>query len=268
MSTTVSTSVSTQTPTTATPTAAPIEIPERCPDAVAVAVHDLQTPLMIVGASARALCSERARGMIEEEKEEHLDRLLRNVEALEHRAAALSRAARLQMRGEAGEEQARLARLNLTRLARETACDFEAAEAGEAGVGHPVCFEGEGVCWVLGDREQLRGVLLNLLSNAAKYSAPGRRITVSVWCHQGEAHLSVEDRGVGIEPVENERLFEPFHRLDCTRHMAPGDGLGLASVSRVVQAHGGEVVVSGVPNQGTVVDVRLRMCGCNASGIC
>jgi len=182
------------------------------------------------------------------------------VAALEHSVAALSRAARGQVKGEIWGEQTRFSRLNLTRLARETACDFEAGEADEVGMSHPVCFEGEADCWVLGDREQLRGVLLNLLSNASKYSAPGRTISVSVWCHDGDAHLSVEDRGVGIEPIENERLFEPFHRLDSTRHMADGDGLGLASVSRVIQAHGGEVVVSGVPNQGTVVDVRLRLC--------
>ncbi len=116
---------------------------------------------------------------------------------------------------------------------------------------------------VLADAGALRRALRNLLDNAQKYSGPSRWIGVSV----AAAHLSgkrpgvrfsVEDRGLGIDPRERGRIFEPFYRgrsaLDGSAH---GFGLGLSLVRSIVRAHGGAVEVSPGREKGSVFSIVL-----------
>jgi two-component system sensor histidine kinase PilS (NtrC family) len=106
---------------------------------------------------------------------------------------------------------------------------------------------------------QLRGVLWNLLLNAAQAVPAGepgaRRGAVRVRCAptpEGGAELSVEDDGPGIAPADQDRLFTPFFTTK-----PEGTGLGLATVHRIVDAHGGTVAVASSPGQGARFTVRL-----------
>jgi two-component system sensor histidine kinase PilS (NtrC family) len=112
---------------------------------------------------------------------------------------------------------------------------------------------------VRADAGQLRGVLWNLLLNAAQAAPPRRagapRGAVRVACAptpEGGAELSVEDDGPGIAPADRERLFTPFFTTK-----PEGTGLGLATVHRIVDAHGGTVAVASSPGQGARFTVRL-----------
>ena len=104
---------------------------------------------------------------------------------------------------------------------------------------------------VEGDPRLLRVAVENLIGNAFKFSA-GRdpaRIEFGVVSAHAEPAYFVRDNGAGFDMAYADRLFTPFQRLHSTRHY-PGTGVGLATVQRIVQRHGGRVWADGVPDQG------------------
>ena len=106
---------------------------------------------------------------------------------------------------------------------------------------------------VLGNADQLRQVFWNLVRNAAESEPRDRVVNVSARASgPDEIEVAVEDSGCGIAPETMERLFEPFHTTK-----AKGTGLGLATVHRVVEAHGGRIGVSSELGRGTTVRVFL-----------
>ena len=95
---------------------------------------------------------------------------------------------------------------------------------------------------VEGDRTRLVQVLCNLLSNAAKYTAPGGRIELEASAEDGEAVISVADNGVGIPPEMLTRVFEMFTQVEDTLQRSQGGlGIGLTLVKRLAELHGGRV---------------------------
>jgi PAS domain S-box-containing protein len=92
--------------------------------------------------------------------------------------------------------------------------------------------------WVDGDRVRLSQVVSNLLNNAARYTPEGGEITLETRRDGGDALVSVQDTGIGIEPAMLERVFEPFMQLGAGRG---GIGLGLALAKRLAELHGGRV---------------------------
>jgi signal transduction histidine kinase len=105
---------------------------------------------------------------------------------------------------------------------------------------------------IYADREKLRVVLDNLISNAVKFTPTGGRVRVTV-CERGdEVELSVADSGVGIPPEELERVFERFYQIEShlTRRHG-GMGLGLSIVKELVELHGGRVWAENDPDRGS-----------------
>jgi two-component system, OmpR family, sensor kinase len=101
----------------------------------------------------------------------------------------------------------------------------------------------------------IRQVLGILLDNARKY-APGGETQVSVRAEDGTAVLQVRDTGPGVDPGQQERIFERFYRAEHARS-AGGAGLGLAIAKDIVERHGGTIEVSSEPGAGTTFTVRL-----------
>lgn len=101
-----------------------------------------------------------------------------------------------------------------------------------------------GLALVRADSLRVRQIVDNLVSNAAKYSPEGTRITISAREREGAIEINVTDHGCGIpKPVQN-RVFEPFYRADNSRSQrASGVGLGLSIVKSLVEAHEGQVAV-------------------------
>jgi signal transduction histidine kinase len=109
---------------------------------------------------------------------------------------------------------------------------------------------------VYGDRGRLLEVVQNLLDNAAKFMGdePSPRVRVGIRDGQGEAVLSFEDNGLGIDPAHHERIFGLFDKLDPK---AEGTGVGLALVKRIVELHGGRVWVESRGRGGTTFCLTL-----------
>jgi signal transduction histidine kinase len=109
---------------------------------------------------------------------------------------------------------------------------------------------------VTGDPVQLRAVVQNLVANASKFVQPGLTAKIEVSASRAPFGWRVEvaDHGIGIPPEHRELFFEPFARV---HEGVPGYGIGLATVRRVVDAHGGRIGVAETPGGGTTVWFEL-----------
>jgi signal transduction histidine kinase len=113
---------------------------------------------------------------------------------------------------------------------------------------------------VHGERRALWRAVLNLAENAVKYTPPGGRVELRVARDAGHAVVEVRDTGVGMDPADVEKIFDPFVRLDAARRADVGGfGLGLSIVRSIVAAHGGTLSVQTAPGAGSMFSVRLPL---------
>jgi PAS domain S-box-containing protein len=111
---------------------------------------------------------------------------------------------------------------------------------------------------VIGDPVELERALLNLMSNAMKFSPDGGVVTLGCEYDAAEVRITVADTGIGIAIEEQEHLFERFFRATAAReNHIQGTGLGLALVKTIMEAHGGRVTLRSVPGAGTTVTLHL-----------
>ena len=110
---------------------------------------------------------------------------------------------------------------------------------------------------VLGDRDRLKQVFMNVVDNAIKYTDAGGRVSISLIYEGGQARITVSDTGSGIPVAELPRIFERFYRGRGTVHGTRGIGLGLAIVKWIVDEHGGTITVRSEVRKGSTFTVRL-----------
>jgi two-component system, OmpR family, sensor histidine kinase SenX3 len=109
-----------------------------------------------------------------------------------------------------------------------------------------------------GDRTLLVTALSNLIDNAVAYSAPGSPVSISRRLAGDLVEIAVTDRGIGIAPEHQQRVFERFFRVDPARSRATGGtGLGLAIVKHVAANHGGDVRLWSQPGTGSTFTLRI-----------
>lgn len=121
---------------------------------------------------------------------------------------------------------------------------------------------------VLGDHNQIRMAISNLIENAINYSPDGTRVAISLISQNGLAEISISDQGLGIPEKDLERVFERFYRVDPARSRATGGtGLGLSIVKHVVTNHGGDISLWSVEGAGSTFTIRLPAFIESAQGI-
>jgi signal transduction histidine kinase len=110
------------------------------------------------------------------------------------------------------------------------------------------------------DPDALEQAILNLLTNAMKYSGSGRTIELRLAREGPQAVISVRDEGIGIPLSDQARIFEKFYRISTPENQrTPGTGLGLTLVDHIVKAHEGTVQVESAPNRGSVFSIHLPL---------
>ncbi len=109
---------------------------------------------------------------------------------------------------------------------------------------------------VLGDRDQIKQMVLNLVENALKYTPAGGQVTLSVYKNGSDAQVKVEDTGPGIPPDILPNIFQRFYRGN-QRGMMGGTGLGLAIAERIARSHGGSIDVWTEVGKGSAFTVKL-----------
>lgn len=115
-------------------------------------------------------------------------------------------------------------------------------------------------CYIQGDEQKIKQLILILVDNAIKYTKNGGKVTVTLEsADDGRAIFSVKDSGIGIAPEDQERIFDRFFRVDKARSREMGgNGLGLSIATEILRIHGGKISVESELGVGTVFTVELK----------
>lgn len=212
--------------------------------------HDLRAPLAAVEGFTRAL-AERLGDHPDEKVVHYLARVRAGAHQMEELIQGLLQLARL-----AREPMASVP-VDLSELASDT---LESLRVQAPGRQVEVRVR-EGLV-ALGDARMLRTVMQNLLGNAWKFTEPREPAVIEVGMKQEAAGpvFYVKDNGVGFDMAHAVRLFTPFQRLH-TNEEFPGTGIGLATVQRVIERHGGRIWAQAEPGQGCTVFFTLPQAG-------
>ncbi len=212
--------------------------------------HEFRTPLtLMLGPLEEAI----ADGRIPQSVRERLELAERNAGRLQRLVNSLLDFSRI----EAGRMQATYEPTDLAALTRDLASTFRSAME-KAGLSFVVdCVQPDEPVYV--DREMWEKIVLNLLSNAFKFTLSGG-VEVRLRSDQGVALLEVSDTGVGIPEAELPRLFERFHRIEGAQgRTQEGSGIGLALVQELVKLHGGTIDATSGEGRGTTFRVRIPL---------
>jgi signal transduction histidine kinase len=110
---------------------------------------------------------------------------------------------------------------------------------------------------IAGDERKVKQVLLNLLSNALKFTPEGGQIDVAARLHDDVAEVSVADTGIGIAPTDQDTVFEEFRQVGTADKKAEGTGLGLALSRKFIELHGGTIRVQSEVGRGATFSFTL-----------
>jgi two-component system, NtrC family, sensor kinase len=198
--------------------------------------HELRTPLnAIIGFSE--VLSEKMFGELNEKQEEYS----KDIHASGQHLLSLINDILDLSKIEAGRMELELTDFHLPQ-AIENALTLVRERAGRRGIALAHTMD-ERLGEIRGDERKVKQVLLNLLSNALKFTPEGGRVEVRAGMVDGMAEISVADTGVGIAPEDQEKVFEEFRQVGTADKKAEGTGLGLTLCRKFIELHGGRIWV-------------------------
>jgi signal transduction histidine kinase len=220
-------------------------------DFVSFISHELKTPLTAIRLCSEMLLSGRA-GSEEEQKT-----CLRMLDGESERLARLIDQILQYAQIEQRQKQFHFAACNMREVVEEAVRLF--AEHTKDDPREVEINAVQSISKIRMDRAAMIELLLNLLTNAAKYSSSGSRIVINVRESIEDISVDVVDQGIGIRKRDQKRIFEKFYRADdyLTREVE-GTGLGLAFARYIARVHNGEIKVSSQVRGGSVFTVYLR----------
>jgi len=214
--------------------------------------HELKTPLTAIRMFAETLRLGRSRNL--KTQAEYLDTIVSESQRLTRLLNNVLDFSKI-------EQGKRIYKPELTSLS-------EIIQASARAMKYPLSQQGfelnvhaeEGLPDVRVDKDALEQAILNLLNNAMKYSGESREIDLRLQRKDDQALIQVIDRGVGIDPREQTRIFEKFYRVPMPENeRIVGTGLGLTLVSHIVKAHGGSIEVESEPGKGSTFSIYLPL---------
>ncbi len=220
---------------------------------LAVMSHELRTPLNAIGGYAQ-LIDLGIRGPVTEQQRADLNRIKRSQTYLLSLINDVLNFTKI----EGGHLQVDLSDLSLSDVV-ESMSDFVQPQLREHGLAY-TCERCSPELSVRADREKVQQILLNLLSNALKFTAPGGEIRLTCSRVHNTAAIRVRDTGRGIAQDKLEGIFEPFVQVDRRyKREQEGIGLGLAISRELARAMGGELGVESEEGRGSVFELRLPL---------
>jgi GAF domain-containing protein len=214
--------------------------------------HELRTPLnAIIGFSE--ILAEKMFGDINEKQTEYLQDILesgRHLLSLINDILDLSKI-------EAGRMELELSEFDLPN-AIDNALTLVRERASRRGIRLGSTVD-ERLGMIGGDERKVKQVLLNLLSNALKFTPEGGRIDVAARLHHDVAEVSVTDTGIGIAPEDQIAVFEEFRQVGAADKKAEGTGLGLALSRKFIELHGGRIWVKSQVAAGSTFTFTLPL---------
>lgn len=218
------------------------------------ASHELKTPITSVRGYAELLCQDFAQD--EATRKDFLNRILKETDHMTGLIDDILMISRL----ESKDAEVTLSRVQMDQVLKEV-LDCLAPQAASCEV--EISGECEDVC-LQASLQQMRELLLNLMSNGIKYNHPGGHVWTRIWQEKDAVYLEVRDDGVGIEPEDQKRIFERFFRVDKGRsRKMGGTGLGLSIVKHISAYYGGNVSLVSTPGEGSTFLVEIPMSGIN-----
>ena len=212
--------------------------------------HELRTPLnAIIGFSE--VLNERMFGELNEKQEEYLKDIYSSGQHLLSLINDILDLSKI----EAGRMELELADFSLP-AAIDNALILVRERASRRGIRLGRTID-DRVGMIRGDERKVKQVLLNLLSNALKFTPEGGRIDVRAAVNDGMAEISVADTGVGIAPEDQEAIFEEFRQVGTADKKVEGTGLGLALSRKFIELHGGRIWVQSQPGKGSTFSFTL-----------
>ncbi len=217
-------------------------------DFVANASHELRTPMASVRAIAETLKEDD--GLDDEQKQKFLSRIMSEVDRLSNLTNDLLVLSTAESRPQAHDD------VNFSIITREAVQSMK-QQFSEKNITLNVQIEQE--IFVMGDANQLIQVIVNLLSNALRYTLEGE-VNVKLFAKDTQAVLEVQDTGIGISSEHLPRIFERFYRVDRARSRETGGtGLGLSIVKHIVESHKGTIEVESELNVGSTFRVKIPL---------
>lgn len=211
------------------------------------AAHELRTPLAVLQTNLEVFRKKKQHDTTE--YEQILDQVQEQTGRLSHLVGTLLDMTNL-------NAIPRKESVSLFALTEEVLCDL----ASVADQAHISLQQEEVDQTITGSYLLLYRAVYNLVENAIKYNHPGGAVTVSIQKENQQIFLLVKDTGIGISPQDQEKIFDPFFRVDKSRSRAMGGaGLGLAMVSAIAKEHGGYAKVFSSNETGSTMALVLPL---------
>jgi len=211
---------------------------------LSITSHELRTPLTPMIAHLQMLL-EGYFGEITEEQKKSLDTILRNAIRLNRLISDILDISRLG----SGTMKFIMAKNNLNEVVKN-AVETMKSRAWDKNI--ELTLKEDRIPEIVFDRDRITQVIVNLISNAIKFTDEGGKIEVELLDGKNQAIIKVKDNGIGIKKEDQERIFRPFEQVDSsmTRNYE-GSGLGLAICKGIVTYHGGMMWVESEPGKGS-----------------
>lgn len=223
-------------------------------DLFATIAHDLRTPLTAVRTCAGLLLDAGAEAA-PEQRRQLVESIVRNADRMQRLVEDVLDLSRFR----AGRVQLQLRRFDARIIARDLAASIAPLAAQRRQ--HLAVDLPEMVPWVYADHRRIEQAVLNLLSNAQKFSPEGATMGLSVRAMGSEVQWRVSDHGPGIAPEDQARLFERFFVGASAEAAVGGTGLGLPTALAIAQAHGGRIDVDSALGQGSRFTLAVPAAG-------
>ncbi len=217
-------------------------------DQIAELVHELRTPLSSISTAAYLLQQET----VPAEQRIILSKTIYNeTQRLSELSSSFLDLARL----ESGRVSFKPSQFNLEQLVGETVRFFD-VRAEHLKISIQVSIAPD-LPMMTADRDKMKQVFINLISNAIKYNRSGGWIKISIQFKDEHFHLQISDKGMGMQPEAVQHLFEKFYRAKSTEDQIPGTGLGLSICKSIIESHHGKINVESNYGDGTTFTIAI-----------